>query len=871
MQRNHLLIPFLLMLLIFPLTSLGSTIDLVPIDPTGEQTSKPIPADAGQTYLDIFPQPTTHRAAGDLDPGEAPEGDYLGRPVFTRDGERILVTNRMTNNVTVFDWASMNVLANVDVGTFPQGIAVSDDYAVVACAFSDEVQIIDLDDYSVVGVISTGEQPWVVRINADGTRAFVACDLDDVCEVIDLTTLSHLTTITNFPISLLSYTFGSENGRNSVRFSEFEVTPDGQYLMVGDRDASVRFFETTTGALAFNLPVPNCPAVGLSGDGLMAVALSATSPLQAHQIDLTSFSVVQSVAIAGHTLSTYAAAVDAAGSKVYLGISGNSSAFVNFDTQSYQVLTSTYTPYNVGTSPDHSLALGIQYRFSVLDFATESLLGQFQGISTTMAAVSPVDHRVVAFDPIRDESINFYDYTVSNSPQHLGATPSGQHAEGDGSRRVTIAPDGGKAVVTNVLSDNATIVNLATFSVEAILPIGDRVQDVAITSDSRWAVVCGFETGSVFVIDLDQNRVVAEVPAGSRVSVVSLSPDDTRAYVGNTSDNSVSVIELAGPLSYKITDIPCGIIGVSWAGYGVSSDVRCSPSGDYVLVAASFDDQVKVIDTATNAIVASLPVGDFPLQIAFNADGSYATVTNFFGDSCSIIHVDGAGSTVVGTFNHGDGPLRVSYNSARTAIGVAHFNAKTLVSIDPQTGQFISTRSYAGYGSLLQGGFDETGTVLALTSPSGSDPAYFHRGDDAFALPASPSVFDYCPAGQVAAVVMPGPDYLTVFQFGLSDVVETANIPLQAPGRLRLPYPNPYSSQAEISFTLARDARATLAIYDTRGYRIANLADENFSLGDHLLIWNGRDKSGQQVPAGVYLVEMKIGNYREVAKVVFTR
>lgn len=70
---------------------------------------------------------------------------------------------------------------------------------------------------------------------------------------------------------------------------------------------------------------------------------------------------------------------------------------------------------------------------------------------------------------------------------------------------MAIAPNGSKAVVTNVLSDNASIVNLATKQVEAIIPMGDRVQDVAITSDSRWAVVCAFNTNSVKIIDLATN------------------------------------------------------------------------------------------------------------------------------------------------------------------------------------------------------------------------------------------------------------------------------------------------------------------------------------------------------------------------------
>ena len=341
MLRRTILIQLSFLLLIFPMSSLGSVAEMMTTDAAGDLASAPITATVGQTFLDIFPRPVALRTSDDLEPGEAPEGDYLGRPVFTRDGQRVLLTNRMTNNVTVFDWETMDVLANIPVGDYPQGIAVSEDYAVVACAFSDEAMVIDLDDYSVVQVFSTGEQPWVVRISADGTKAYVACDIDDVCEVFDLTTLSHLDTITQFPISLTTFSFGSENGRNSVSFSKFELTPDGLYIMAGDRDASVQFFDTTTGALAFSLPIPNCPAVGLSGDGLVAVAVSASNPVQAFQIDLTSYTVGRSVDIPGYTLSAYDAAVNVDGSKAYLGVSGNSSAFINFTTQSYQVLSST--------------------------------------------------------------------------------------------------------------------------------------------------------------------------------------------------------------------------------------------------------------------------------------------------------------------------------------------------------------------------------------------------------------------------------------------------------------------------------------------------------------------------------------------------
>jgi len=718
-------------------------------------------AEPGQTADQVLRVTSGSRAATmtEIDPGPAPEGDYMGNIAFTPDGSRVLVTNSITENVTVFDWATMAALANVDVGVYPGGIAATNDYAVVACAFDDTVHVIDLSDYSTAAVFDTAEQPWVVRISPDGSRAYVACDIDDVCEVIDLGTMSHVMSIENFPISLLSWSWGSESSRTSVEFTGFEVTPDGNHLLAFDREDSLFFINTVTGAVDHMVSgVGNTAAIGLSGDGWKAVVVEYASPTVARRIDLATRMVDATVTVTGYSLSTTAVGVDATGAKAYLGVSDNSSAFVRFATGDFSILTSTYTPFDIGTSPDHSLAIGMQYRFSVLDFATESLLGQYQGYALDHGAVSPVGTRVAAFHPIFSESVHFYDYGVVNGSLFRGAVPSGLDPEGDAPRRVAVSADGTTAVATNVLSDNASIIDVASGTVEAVLPMGDRVQDVAITSDSRWAVVCAFETNSVKIVDLETNTVAADVPCGSRAGVVALAPDDSHAYVGNISGNSISVVELDGADSSEVAEIPCGVIGVVWAAYGVSSGVACSPDGDEVLVAASFDDQVKVIDTSTNSIVASLTVGDFPLQVAFDGSGDYAVVTNYFADSYSILQIDGAASSVVGTFSCGDAPLRVAWNAALDRFGIGVMTAKTVLHVDPATGDVLGSDSFSAYGSVIDVAFDETGGLLALTTSAGDDPGHLHWGGEAHALPAGPCSFTYSPAARAALAACPGPD-----------------------------------------------------------------------------------------------------------------
>jgi len=837
-------------------------------DPSGVEGRRTDLVPKGTTVDGVLGGRDLGHEEADFDPGVPPEGDYLGWAAYTRDGGRLLVTNRLTDNVTVFDGETGAFVANIDVGTFPGGIATSDDYAVVACAFSDDVYVIDLSDGFVAAVVPTGEQPWVVRISPDQRYAYVACDIDDVCEVIDLQTLSHVGTVTEFPVALLTFSFGSENGRNAYTFTDFEVTSDGGHLVVGDWDDSVLFFDASTGSVAHAVTgVPNCATVELSGDGSTVVAVSTSNPAQVHQIDVASHALATSVTIPGHTISiTYDAGVNGDGSKAFVALSGNASGIVRFPTSDTTIIPSTYTPFWIGTSPDHALAIGGQFRFSVVDFATETVLGQHQGNTQDRGAVSPVGSRVAGMDPLRHEGVYFYDYAIPSAPSYLGTTVSGADPEVDAPRRVALTSDGSRAVVANVLSGNVVILDVDHLIVETTLPIGDRVQDVAITSDDAWAVVCGFETGSVFIIDLATNSVAAEVPAGARAGVVTLTPDDAYAYVGNISANTVSVIALDGASSHEVAEFPCGVIGVSWVGYGVLSDVKASPSGEAVLVAASFDDAVKVVDTDTQGIVASLDVGDFPLQIAFDGDGDYAVVTNLLADSYSILHVDGAASSVVGTFPTGDGPLRLAYNLVLGRVGIGNHQAGTLVHIDPETGDVMGVEGYGGFGGILQVEFDAVdGRPIVLTGSDGVAPGHIHRAGEAIALPAVPAFFDYAGPGAiipdgglseggVALVVMPGPDYVTRVRWDPSGAPSVATVPLAERPVLLAPRPNPPRGSTRLRFVLPRDGEVELFVTDVSGRRVAMLAEGSFAEGEHSVTW---ETAG--LARGVYHALLRVG------------
>jgi YVTN family beta-propeller protein len=75
----------------------------------------------------------------------------------------------------------------------------------------------------------------------------------------------------------------------------------------------------------------------------------------------------------------------------------------------------------------------------------------------------------------------------------------------------------------------------------------------------------------------------------------------------------------------------------------------------FVYVANGLSNTVSVLGTATNTVVATVPVGDDPLEIALTPDGKRAYVANERSDTVSVI--DTASNTVAATIPVGRPPL----------------------------------------------------------------------------------------------------------------------------------------------------------------------------------------------------------------------
>ncbi|MGW4785042.1 YncE family protein, partial [Streptomyces sp. NPDC004230] len=92
---------------------------------------------------------------------------------------------------------------------------------------------------------------------------------------------------------------------------------------------------------------------------------------------------------------------------------------------------------------------------------------------------------------------------------------------------------------------------------------------------------------------------------GSEPQDVAITPDGRRAYITNTTSNNVSVIDTT--TNTVVATIPVG--SDPWK-------LAINPNGRRAYVTTAATNNVQVINTTTNTVVATVPVGAFPDAVA---------------------------------------------------------------------------------------------------------------------------------------------------------------------------------------------------------------------------------------------------------------
>jgi YVTN family beta-propeller protein len=222
---------------------------------------------------------------------------------------------------------------------------------------------------------------------------------------------------------------------------------------------------------------------------------------------------------------------------------------------------------------------------SIIDVAAmektgQVVLGEFRrphGIDLDKAGLLAVStekpNRLLIVDPVSREVVKDFD------------------TEGKASHMVTFHPDGKKAYVSNIVTENVSVIDLESGSV-TLIPVGKRPEGSDITGDGKKLYVANRESHIISVIDTETNEVIGEIPTGKGPGRVRLTPDESTLVYCLLHDSKVGFADVASAKEVATVDLD-----------GAPVSLLMSRDGERALTAAQGGDTVYILSVAERKIV----------------------------------------------------------------------------------------------------------------------------------------------------------------------------------------------------------------------------------------------------------------------------
>ncbi|HEX3552182.1 MAG TPA: DUF5074 domain-containing protein [Thermoanaerobaculia bacterium] len=312
------------------------------------------------------------------------------------------------------------------------------------------------------------------------------------------------------------------------------------------------------------------------------------------------------------------------------------------------------------------------------------------GLGAAAARAQVVDEGYVAISgstrvDVLDPSTNTFTSSIGGTgSRNLSLSSDGHLLFSAGSNSVQVIDTQTKSVLASVPAGNivtgvvqaangfiydcnnnlgtVSVIDPATYTVVSTLPIFCGAITATPDGSAVWANSLTFPPLAIVMAVIDPaTNTFTTFPLGGlfNVNAIAFTPDGAFAYLAVNDGSGGRVLVIDTATHAQVAVIPVGTF---------PGAATISPDGSFVYVANITTANVSVIDTATNTVVATVPVGSFPRAIAFTADGASAYVTN--GNSNSISVIDTATLTVTSTFGTGSRPWGIVFQQDSDHDGV---------------------------------------------------------------------------------------------------------------------------------------------------------------------------------------------------------
>ncbi|MBC8416519.1 MAG: T9SS type A sorting domain-containing protein [Candidatus Cloacimonetes bacterium] len=124
-------------------------------------------------------------------------------------------------------------------------------------------------------------------------------------------------------------------------------------------------------------------------------------------------------------------------------------------------------------------------------------------------------------------------------------------------------------------------------------------------------------------------------------------------------------------------------------------------------------------------------------------------------------------------------------------------------------------------------------------------------------------------------VTIPEDDYVYAISYEPINHVYRSIQPTGVDGNFDVPeiqdiklsnHPNPFNPTTTISFSIPKESKVDLIVYNIKGQKVKILVNNDLDKGNHSVVWNGVDESGKPVSSDVYFYKLDVNGKSESVK-----
>lgn len=286
-----------------------------------------------------------------------------------------------------------------------------------------------------------------------------------------------------------------------------------------------------------------------------------------------------------------------------------------------------------------------------------------------------------------------------------------------------LAPASTAVYVSNADGDSVSVIDPATNTVVATVPVGDEPRNLAGSPDRSTVYVPNRDDDNVSIIDTDTNTVTKTVNDASfdEPYAVAFTPDGGEVWAvnkkgGGSSTGSVTIISTGSETATGTIDDDC---------FSSPEGIAMNPVTSRAYVVNRGDDSVCVVDTSTKTVVTSVTTGDNPRFAVVLPDGSAVYVTNNGSDGGdtpdgNVTRIDTSDNSST-TINTGGNPRNAAMTSDGSTVYVPLQDAR--IAVIPTATDLPTYISFTG-ANQTYGATVVPGTTLGYVTDEENDEVF---------------------------------------------------------------------------------------------------------------------------------------------------